>query len=155
MKVGVIGSRGWIGSMIQKELASQSIEYCEIVERSESPTIRDTIESLSLTHIVYVAGRTHGTRNGTVYTTIDYLESNETLGENVRDNLFGPIKIALICQSLGIHMSYVGTGCIFTYTTEDQKDIFTEDSYPNFFGSNYSVVKGYTDSLMKEIPSVL
>jgi 3,5-epimerase/4-reductase len=52
----------------------------------------------------------------------------------------------------------MGTGCIFTYDTTKVNGFgmqaslahgFTEESNPNFFGSSYSVVKGYTDMLMR------
>lgn len=49
----------------------------------------------------------------------------------------------------------MGTGCIFSYeydtnilSTKALAGI-TEETNPNFFGSNYSIVKGYTDMLMR------
>jgi hypothetical protein len=40
----------------------------------------------------------------------------------------------------------LGTGCIFNSNAE--KPSFTEEDLPNFFGSGYSTVKGFTDRLM-------
>jgi 3,5-epimerase/4-reductase len=40
----------------------------------------------------------------------------------------------------------MGTGCIFEYATSDAEKKH-EDDVPNFFGSSYSIVKGYTDRL--------
>ena len=58
-----------------------------------------------------------------------------------------------MCKKLNIHLTYLGTGCIFKYDTEhpfgEEKNGFTENSLPNFFGSSYSTVKGFTDQLMK------
>jgi 3,5-epimerase/4-reductase len=44
----------------------------------------------------------------------------------------------------------MGTGCIFkySYNYNNYKYKFNEDDVPNFFGSSYSIVKGYTDELM-------
>jgi hypothetical protein len=47
----------------------------------------------------------------------------------------------------------LGTGCIFDYDDEqhlfgDKTTGFLETDKPNFFGSSYSIVKGYTDQLM-------
>ncbi len=46
----------------------------------------------------------------------------------------------------------MGTGCIFDYDQAHpfgQVDTgFVEKDLPNFFGSSYSTVKGYTDRLM-------
>ena len=96
-------------------------------------------------------GRTHGYRDGVNYTTIDYLQSNDVLNQNVNDNLFVPVSLALFCDYYKIHFTYMGTGCIYTYDNEHMIDGigFTEEDEPNFFGSNYSVVKGHTNNLMK------
>ena len=98
-------------------------------------------------------GRTHGTFEGEYIPTIDYLEKKGKIRENVRDNLFCPVSLSILCKKYDIHLTYLGTGCIFTYT--DDKKIFTEEDDPNFFGSSYSVVKGYTDRLMHMFDNVL
>jgi dTDP-4-dehydrorhamnose reductase len=71
----------------------------------------------------------------------------------MNDNLFSPIGLAEISKKNGIHFTYLGTGCIFEY---DDKHLygnvetgFLEEDLPNFFGSSYSIVKGYTDRLMQ------
>ncbi|VDM46266.1 unnamed protein product [Toxocara canis] len=72
--------------------------------------------------------------------------------ENVRDNLCSAITLAHMCQKLGIHYTYIGTGYLFAY--DEQHRIggkgFTEDDVPTFFGNSYSVVKGFTDRLMSQ-----
>lgn len=97
-------------------------------------------------------GRTAGTYQGTKINTIDYLEKPGKIKENVRDNLFSPMVMAILCKKHGIHLTYMGTGCIFEYDDNHpfgkEVDGFTEESKPNFFGSSYSIVKGYTDELM-------
>jgi 3,5-epimerase/4-reductase len=45
----------------------------------------------------------------------DYLEKPGKLVENVRDNLFAPIALAILCKDRGIHFTYMGTGCIFNF----------------------------------------
>jgi dTDP-4-dehydrorhamnose reductase len=69
----------------------------------------------------------------------------------VNDNLFAPLSLALLSKKKKIHFTYLGTGCIFSYDNNHpvkEKDGFTEESLPNFFGSSYSIVKGYTDQFM-------
>ena len=70
----------------------------------------------------------------------------------MRDNLFSPIILADLCSKRKIHYTYLGTGCIFKFDEEhpfgEEKNGFVESSLPNFFGSSYSIVKGFTDQLM-------
>jgi 3,5-epimerase/4-reductase len=95
-------------------------------------------------------GRTHGTYEGQTIGTIDYLEKPGKLVENMRDNLFSPLVLAEISKKRNIHFTYLGTGCIFDYDEAHPQDIgFVESDKPNFFGSSYSIVKGYTDRLMQ------
>ena len=154
MKVLVYGSNGWIGSQFTKLLESNNVIYCE--GKSRVDNIDDVISELlktSPTHVIAFIGRTHGKIGEKIYTTIDYLEEPNKLQDNVRDNLFSPLVLAFLCQKLNLHFTYLGTGCIFKYDKEhlfgQEVNGFTEDSLPNFFGSSYSTVKGFTDQLMK------
>ena len=154
MKVFVCGSKGWIGNQFVDILKTLNIDFIESSIRADS--IEDLQKEIMLfnpTHVISFIGRTHGKIGEKVYTTIDYLEVEGKLVENVRDNLFAPIVLANVCSKLGIHYTYLGTGCIFKYDEEHPFETtingFTEESKPNFFGSSYSVVKGFTDQLMQ------
>ena len=102
--------------------------------------------------MVSFIGRTHGKIGDKQYTTIDYLEQEGKLQENVRDNLYSPLLLSMICKNHNIHYTYLGTGCIFKFDEchpfGKEENGFTECSQPNFFGSSYSIVKGFTDKLM-------
>lgn len=147
MKVYLVGHKGWIGQMIQSYLASQNIPVIYSDFRGESPEILKDILIQQPTHVFCCLGRTHGTFQGKTYTTIDYLQHHELLHENINDNLFVPLKLSVFCKSIKIHFTYLGTGCIYTY--DQIHKIFTESDSPNFFGSNYSVVKGFTHQLLE------
>tara|TARA_B100000073_G_scaffold276343_1_gene236430 strand:+ start:184 stop:1056 length:873 start_codon:yes stop_codon:yes gene_type:complete len=149
MRVLVYGSNGWIGSQFTEILDNQNVPYtCGKSRLNEYDELLKEIEGISPSHIVTLTGRTHGKIGDKVYSTIDYLEQDDKLIENIRDNLFGPITLSNICKDKKIHLTYLGTGCIFKY--EDNKKCFTESCSPNFYGSSYSVVKGFTDQLMKQ-----
>ena len=79
------------------------------------------------------------------------------LVENIRDNLFAPMSLALLSQEYQFHFSYLGTGCIFefddTHPFGQEINGFNEKEVPNFFGSSYSIVKGYTDQMMHLFPT--
>jgi 3,5-epimerase/4-reductase len=153
MKVLILGHKGWIGSMMVKLLETQNIEYVTTQIRPENKNeFEKELLSLEPTHVMSFIGRTHGTIGDKEYTTIDYLEQKGKIRENVRDNLFSPLVVALLCKKHNIHYTYLGTGCIFTYDEQhlyaNDTTGFVEKDVPNFFGSGYSVVKGYTDELM-------
>jgi dTDP-glucose 4,6-dehydratase len=153
MFVLIYGSKGWIGEQFLNILKGNNIQHvCGSSRVENEDTLIKEIESINPTHIISFIGRTHGKIGDKVYTTIDYLEQKDKLIENVRDNLFSPLLLADICSKKNIHYTYLGTGCIFKFDENhpfgEEKNGFTEDSLPNFFGSSYSVVKGFTDRLM-------
>jgi len=147
MKFLIYGHAGWIGkqfiSLINKEY-EVSLGEARVDDEKK---LELEILKISPDRIISLTGRTHGEG----IQTIDYLEKPGKLVDNVRDNLYGPLTIAIICKKLNIHFTYLGTGCIFS----DEGDItnFNEDDKPNFFGSSYSIVKGFTDRLMKQFES--
>ena len=153
MKVLVYGSKGWIGQQFVNLLISKDIEFIQGNCRVNSiEDVKEELYKINPSHVVSFIGRTHGKIGDKVYTTIDYLEQEGKLLENVRDNLFSPIILADLCSKNKIHYTYLGTGCIFKFDEEhpfgEEINGFTESSLPNFFGSSYSIVKGFTDQLM-------
>ena len=154
MKVLLYGKNGWIGQKVYELLLQRGHDVVAGNERAEDFTaLEEEIKREQPTNIISTIGRTHGEIGTMKYTTIDYLEQKGKLRENVRDNLYSPTIIAIISNKLGIHYTYLGTGCIYTYDEEhpyeEELNGFMEDSKPNFFGSSYSIVKGYTDMIMK------
>ena len=153
MKVLVYGSKGWIGQQFIKILNEQNIYFiCGKSRIDDNINLINEINDILPTHIISFIGRTHGKINDKVYSTIDYLEQEGKLVENIRDNLFSPLLLAHICNEKKIHYTYLGTGCIFKFNEDHpfgkEENGFDENSLPNFFGSSYSIVKGFTDRLM-------
>lgn len=154
MKLLVYGSKGWIGQQFISLLKDKNVPFIEGKSRTDNETtLLEELNSVMPTNVVSFIGRTHGTFNGEKIGTIDYLEKKGKLLENVRDNLFSPFLLAHFCCELKIHYTYLGTGCIFKFDENHpfglEEDGFTEESLPNFFGSSYSIVKGFTDRIMK------
>lgn len=153
MKVLVYGSNGWIGGQFISILSENNINFASGKSRADNESdLEKEIKDIRPTHVVSFIGRTHGTIGDKKFTTIDYLEEDGKLLENVRDNLFSPLLLAELCKKRNIHFTYLGTGCIFKYDElhpfGKEENGFDEDDLPNFFGSSYSVVKGFTDRLM-------
>ena len=158
MKLLVYGSKGWIGSQFMK-MVDNNITVEGKCRLDNIKAVREELKNVKPSHVFCFIGRTHGQIGDKVYTTIDYLEQEGKLVDNIRDNLFSPINLAKLCEQQNIHLTYLGTGCIFKFDGEhpfgEEKNGFTEQSAPNFFGSGYSVVKGFTDQMMALFPNVL
>jgi dTDP-4-dehydrorhamnose reductase len=152
MKVLVYGSKGWIG---QQFITNTRHEIIEGKSRAENYSdVFEEITKVAPDCVISFLGRTYGTApDRTLIPSIDYLELPGKLYENMRDNFYAPFNLATACEILNIHFIYLGTGCIYTYTSD--KKLFTEEDTPNFFGSGYSTVKGYTDQILRHFKHTL
>ena len=144
MKFLIYGHQGWIGKQVVSLLKNRVPEVALGDARVDD---EHNVEIEILKHhpdrIISLTGRTHGEG----IQTIDYLEKPGKLVDNVRDNLYGPLVLAILfVKSFVLNLLYLGTGCIFSDLPEETN--FNEENKPNFFGSSYSVVKGFTDRLM-------
>ena len=158
MKFLIYGSKGWIGNQFMNMI--ENYDYSAGESRlNDIEAVKEELFDKQPTHVFCFIGRTHGKIGEKIYTTIDYLEQEGKLVDNIRDNLFSPITLAKLCENQNIHLTYLGTGCIFKFDNEhpfgEEKNGFVESSKPNFFGSGYSVVKGFTDQMMSLFPNVL
>lgn len=158
MKLLVYGHAGWIGNQFVNLLKEHNIDFILGKSRvDDTPSLFRELDSVCPSHVASFIGRTHGTIDNKNYATIDYLENPGKLTENVRDNLFSPISLALACKERNIHYTYLGTGCIFNYANENPLNNvnseykYKENDIPNFFGSSYSILKGFTDRLMHQL----
>lgn len=153
MKWLIYGHQGWIGSYFLQYLKEHHPEITILTpsSRADSPDeVKKDLQEMKPDRVLSFIGRT----SGPGINSIDYLEQPGKLVENVRDNLFSPVVLMKLCEDEKIHFTYLGTGCIFCY--DDPSDpAFTCDSEPNFTGSSYSTVKGFTDRLSKLFPHTL
>lgn len=143
----VFGGSGFIGSYLLKYLKLKVNEESLILSNEKViPENYDTIFRLikNCEQVICCIGRTCSPNN--TVNNIDYLEDH--LVDNIRDNMYAPLILAQICQKLNKHIAILSTGCI--YSGEHN-----ENSVPNFFGSSYSIVKGYTDQILSKINNVL
>ncbi|NBO50115.1 MAG: hypothetical protein EBU80_10415 [Chitinophagia bacterium] len=156
VKLLIFGSKGWIGNQFidylnETEKDNDNFSYLETNIRADNERlINDIIIAHSPTHIISFIGRTYGEG----YNTIDYLEQPGKLKDNVRDNLYAPLVLANVSAKYNIHYTYLGTGCIFSQEDPTTKK-YLEGDDPDFFGSSYSIVKGFTDRLMRFYPTTL
>ena len=154
MKLLLLGDIGWIGNKFKQYINEKHNEIeiitCNIKIRNNN--FENDLLKIAPTHIVSFIGRTSGTINNKEYKTIDFLEQPGTLNVNVRDNLYVPVMLSLLCKKHNIHFTNISTGCI--YNQDDMTQPFHENDLPNFKGSNYSTMKGYTDQLLNLLDDV-
>jgi dTDP-4-dehydrorhamnose reductase len=145
MRVVVFGHRGWIGQYVLPLMIEESwvvVLPPPGLRVDDTEAIENFLKEERPTHVLSLIGRTYGPG----FSTIDYLEHPDKLRENICDNLFSPVSLAMTCVALDIHFTYMGTGCIFS-EEDPYSRVFFEEQPPNFFGSAYSTVKGFTDRL--------
>jgi dTDP-4-dehydrorhamnose reductase len=149
MKFLLFGHKGWIGKQFLELLKLNS--DAEIITTDIRVDNYDEIEKFIINskpdRIISVIGRTYGDN----INSIDYLEEKGNLIININDNLYSPLNLALISNKYNIHFTYMGTGCIFNGYEQE----YTENDDPNFFGSSYSIVKGFTDKIIKKFDNTL
>ena len=151
MKILFFGAKGWIGTQVISKWKQLYPKHELIVSNTRVEVSNQEILSHEISHVDKVfssIGRTSGyDKDGNYVPNIDYLETN--LKENVRDNFYAPILLAILCNKFNKTLAYIGTGCIFSRDTRNNDYIYTSDDRADFFGSGYSVVKGFTDDLMR------
>ncbi|ARF09734.1 dTDP-4-dehydrorhamnose reductase [Indivirus ILV1] len=136
----------WIAQMVEKLLQDQGEEVVYAESRADNEIdVEKELLSVKPDRVLSFIGRTHGMYNNKEYPTIDYLELPGKLVENVRDNLYAPFVLAMVCKKYSIHFTYLGTGCIFNGYPDHG---YNEEDIPDFTGSGYSTVKGFTDRIM-------
>ena len=143
MKILFFGSKGWIGKQFGHYLNNNGITYIGSNARADDEkAVEEEIKLYLPTHyIIYWENSWCW-----IYNTIDYLELPGKLTDNIRDNLYSPVILSILCERYNIHYTYLGTGCIFS-NDDPTKTSIDDDEPPNFFGSSYSIVKGFTDRL--------
>jgi dTDP-4-dehydrorhamnose reductase len=138
MRVLIWGAHsGWIGRLIVGA-APVSVEVCIARSRLEDiPAVCAELDAVKPTRVVVAAGLT-GRPN------VDWCEDHkaEVLGINYAATL----QLIRETAEIGIHTTYIGTGCLYTYDAghPNAKDArgFSERSPHNFDGSYYAYTKG-------------
>ena len=151
MIILIFGSKGWIGGQILDLLHLLKSSENEIITSDirvdNSKEIEDLLIATKPDRIICVIGRTYGDN----INSIDYLEQKGNLKININDNLYSPFILALLSNKYNIHLTYMGTGCIFNGYDKE----YSEIDEPNYYGSSYSIVKGFTDKIMRLYENVL
>jgi dTDP-4-dehydrorhamnose reductase len=141
------GKTGWIGQKLVSLFPEDEV-VCGNARLENRTDLENEILEIMPDFIINAAGVT-GRPN------VDWCETHQT--ETIRSNIVGPLNLADISNSLGIHMTNLGTGCIYEYDEEHPigGKGFTEQDPPNFAGSFYSKTKIYLNDMLESYPNVL
>lgn len=168
----LIGGSGWICGHMQTLLSQQGKEFQATTARLEDLLAMEKVfDDFQPTRVINCAGKT-GRPN------VDWCETNRA--ETVRSNVIGTLMLADLCESRGVHLANMATGCefhtqttiglghstdvetgIYTSTyTPDRTCItsapFSEDDPSNFGGSFYSYTKSRVEDILRTTyPTVL
>ena len=147
MKILLYGSSGWIGSQLISLLSSHTV-INSTVRLEDYDKIAPELETTQPTHVIIAAGKT-GRPN------IDWCETHRL--ETLQTNVIGTAAVVDECHRRGIHVTYLGTGCIYEYDKDHPigGPGFTEEDEPNFNKSFYSYSKIMTEKILKEYENVL
>lgn len=100
------------------------------------------------TRVINCAG-TRGTPN------VDWCEDNKV--ETVRSNILGVLVVVDTCFHLGIHVTHIGSACIYTLSEEEIKNhpLFKETDEPFFQGSWYARSRLLSELSIRHYPNLL
>lgn len=140
MKILVFGGRGFLGGRIAETLKA-------VVCTTDICNEKALIETLTLVRpnvVINAAGKTG-------HPNVDWCEAN--VQETFESNTVGPILLANLCASLGIHLIHLASGCIFYGRSTYPDGAWREDEPANPI-SVYSKSKYAADLALSCYPNV-
>lgn len=147
MKILIFGYTNWI--------ANEFIEYIKI-NNKEINIIKTNINITNETlveNILLLHSPTHIINFIDNDIENDYeINNNENNNlnifyNNIKDNLYSPLVLAILSNKYKIHYTYIGSGNIYNNNNIEYK--FLENDNPNNFNSKYIIIKGITDKLLR------
>lgn len=148
LKFLVWGANGWIGNQVVNLLKKEGYEVIAASARLEQyEAILEELKMYQPNRVMNLAGIAGRP-------TVDWCEDHQA--ETYMANTIGADNLARACSTMSIHLTYYGTGCIYTYDDKHPfGSFYTEDDAPNFFGSTYSCSKIMTEKLLSFYDNVL
>ena len=113
--------------------AQKKVQYYTV---DDIDNLANKIQQKNITHVIYDNRKSCGQN---LWNT-SYIE--DKLEENLRFNLVYPILAANICQTMIMHFTHIGEGCIFKDANSMEPDLKV---------SNHSLVNIYNEKLTNEL----
>lgn len=144
------GKTGWIGKKIIQSIQEQGHSAYAAQSRLENREhIEQEIDSIKPDFIINAAGSI-GKIN------VDWCEDHKE--ETLRSGLIGALNLADIANQRNIHLTNIGTGCIYNY--DEQHPMysgigFSETDIPNFQDAFYTKMKIILENYLQIYKNVL
>jgi len=158
MKIFLLGSTGYVGSWIERYFREKGYDLETIrFDVTDLEEVRKGLADVKDAVVINATGKT-GQPN------VDWCEDHRL--ETTKVNVDGAINVAEVASEQGNYVIQIGSGCVFSSYEEKVQNskgqvpksegiyAFTEEDYPNFFGSFYSQTKAVCESSLREIPNV-
>ncbi|PGH02436.1 hypothetical protein AJ80_08856 [Polytolypa hystricis UAMH7299] len=147
--VFLIFGNGWIATQIKELLLAKKVTVITSQVRTEDR--EQVLSELSYhkpTRVINCAG-VRGLPNA------DWCEDHKV--ETVRSNILGVLNLVDCCFELGIHITHVGSACIYDNDPVHCPDgkAFTEDDEPFYAGSWYSRSRLISEKTIRHYPNLL
>ncbi|MBU1033149.1 MAG: sugar nucleotide-binding protein [Patescibacteria group bacterium] len=143
MKI-LVFSPGYLGGKIVDALCDRKHEVVPVkVEITNLAAVSAALDEHRPDAVLNCAGK-KGTPN------VDWCETHQI--ETMRSNTIGPLVIAEACVDRGIHLTHLGTGCIFYGQSPDPKG-WKEDDHANP-SAMYTRSKYAADLILTRLPNI-
>ena len=139
MKIVIFGS-GFMGHHFLNHLKAKHDVVLSDMRIEGVESLRAYLADQKPDAVINAAGKT-GRPN------VDWCEDNK--GETLFSNVTAPLILAKVCEEMDIHMTHIGSGCVYEGGPES---VYTEEDAPNFDGSFYSRTKEWLETMLSEFP---
>lgn len=136
----LIFGAGYLGKKLALAIPGATLCTTDIADGTQ---VREVLRVAKPTHVINTAGKT-GRPN------VDWCEDHKT--ETSRSNVVGALILAEACAHADVHLTHLGSGCIF-YGPSPHPDgwLETDHANPSAF---YSRTKYATELVLSELPNV-
>ncbi|MFA5935559.1 MAG: sugar nucleotide-binding protein [Patescibacteria group bacterium] len=136
----LIFGAGYLGQKFADSIPGSVLTTADI---SDGDAVREALETFKPDAVLNTAGKT-GKPN------VDWCEDNKIA--TMRSNVVGALVLAEACAEANVHMTHLGSGCIFYGPSPDPKG-WRETAYANP-SAFYSRTKYAADIVLSDLPNV-
>ncbi|KAI4189643.1 MAG: hypothetical protein LQ348_003775 [Seirophora lacunosa] len=143
----LVFGNGYVGNQLKDILLEQGKRV--VISRARIESREQVLSELKRhkpTRVINCAG-VRGTPNA------DWCEDHKV--ETIRSNVLGALNVVDTCHRLGIHVTHIGSACIYTSTEKEPHGPFKETDEPFYAGSWYGRSRLLCEQAIRHYPNLL